>query len=439
MSNVDEIKTELKSEVSSSAPKKLKRRKPGKIQDTFGDKVLEAITTVILFILLIIVAYPVIYVVSASFSSSGALLSGRVLLWPVEPTISAYQVVLGMDDILLGYRNTIFYTVVGTILQMFMQIVCAYPISKRNFQGRSVYTKIIVTTMLVSAGMIPMYLVKQSLGLIDNVVMYKAGRVREFLGFRYALYLPGILLNITAMWVYLRKDKVDLVGSLFWGVVNWYAYYMTDSRVSFLVAEGLLVLALLMKWLPKVVEKLRPLWAMLIPSFVLFGGVSVVMTMLYDWSVPWMRQINSLLDGRLNLGLYSINKYGITLFGQQIEWVGNGLDSAGNSVEATYDYVDNLYVKMLLRNGTIFTVLMAVFATWAMYRLWKRREYMILIICATVAVQGLLSDLSLALHFNTFWIAMGFSLFVPQNLDRSLPKTENDEPPGGDGPNDEDG
>lgn len=169
MSNVDEIKTELKSEVSSSAPKKLKRRKPGKIQDTFGDKVLEAITTVILFILLIIVAYPVIYVVSASFSSSGALLSGRVLLWPVEPTISAYQVVLGMDDILLGYRNTIFYTVVGTILQMFMQIVCAYPISKRNFQGRSVYTKIIVTTMLVSAGMIPMYLVKQSLGLIDNV------------------------------------------------------------------------------------------------------------------------------------------------------------------------------------------------------------------------------------------------------------------------------
>ena len=169
MSNVDEIKTELTSEVSSPAPKKLKRRKPGKIQDTFGDKVLEAITTVILFILLVIVAYPVIYVVSASFSSSGALLSGRVLLWPVEPTISAYQVVLGMDDILLGYRNTIFYTVVGTILQMFMQIVCAYPISKRNFQGRSVYTKIIVTTMLVSAGMIPMYLVKQSLGLIDNV------------------------------------------------------------------------------------------------------------------------------------------------------------------------------------------------------------------------------------------------------------------------------
>ena len=153
----------------SDRVKKLRRRKSTKIQDTFGDKVLELITTIILIALLVIVAYPVIFVVSASFSSANALLSGRVLLWPVEPTISAYQVVFGMKDILLGYKNTIFYTVVGTLMQMFMQVICAYPISKRNFQGREVYTKIIVVTMLVSAGLIPMYLIRQSLGLIDNI------------------------------------------------------------------------------------------------------------------------------------------------------------------------------------------------------------------------------------------------------------------------------
>lgn len=165
MSNTEQIK-----EVTPSVkPVKLKKRKSTKIQDTFGDKILELITTIILVLLLIIVAYPVIFVVSASFSSSQALLSGRVLLWPVEPTVSAYKVVFGMQDILLGYRNTIFYTVVGTLMQMFMQIICAYPISKRNFQGRSVYTKIIVLTMLVNAGLIPMYLVRQSLGLIDNI------------------------------------------------------------------------------------------------------------------------------------------------------------------------------------------------------------------------------------------------------------------------------
>lgn len=166
MSNVEEVKVEAP-QVPAKAPR-LKRKKT-KIHDTFGDRVLEWVTTLILFILLIIVAYPVIYVVSASFSSGTALTSGRVFLWPVEPTVSAYKVVFGMQDILLGYKNTIFYTVVGTLMQMFMQVVCAYPISKQNFQGRNVYTKIIVITMLVSAGLIPVYLVKQSLGLLDNV------------------------------------------------------------------------------------------------------------------------------------------------------------------------------------------------------------------------------------------------------------------------------
>ena len=151
------------------SPSKVFRKKKTKIQDTLGDKVLEWITTIILVILLIVVAYPVIFVVSASFSSGTALTSGRVLLWPVEPTISAYKVVFGMKDILLGYKNTLFYTVVGTLMQMFMQIICAYPISRPNFQGRGVYTKIIVITMLVSAGLIPMYLVRQSLGLINNI------------------------------------------------------------------------------------------------------------------------------------------------------------------------------------------------------------------------------------------------------------------------------
>lgn len=175
MSNIEETKVETPSEqtvtpvVAATKAPVLRKRKNTKIQDTFGDKVLEVVTTIILFVLLIIVAYPVIYVVSASFSSGAALISGRVLLWPVEPTVSAYKVVFGMQDILTGYKNTLFYTVVGTLMQMFMQIICAYPISKRNFQGRSVYTKIIVLTMLVNAGLIPVYLVKQSLGLLDNI------------------------------------------------------------------------------------------------------------------------------------------------------------------------------------------------------------------------------------------------------------------------------
>lgn len=255
------------------------------------------------------------------------------------------------------------------------------------------------------------------LGLIDNVVMFKSGRIREFLGFRYALYLPGLLLNLTLLWIYLRKDKIDLLGAAFWGLLNWGVYYLTDSRSSFVIAEAMLVVALLMKWLPKAVEKLRPLWAALIPIFGVCGVVSVFMAVFYDGTVTWMRRVNSALSGRLNLGQRSLEKYGVSMFGEDIEWVGNGLDSAGNSVEATYDYVDCLYLKILQRYGVVFWVLLMVLLIWAMYCLWKRREYYILFFSATVAVHCVLDDLSFALHFNTFWIAMGLAIIAPKMLD----------------------
>lgn len=181
------------------APSVKPLRKKNKIQDTTGDKILEIITTVILILLLIIVGYPVIYVISSSISSSAAITSGRVLFLPVEPTFSAYKVVFGMDDILLGYRNTIFYTFFGTLIQMFMQIICAYPISKRNFQGRSVYTKIIVVTMLVSAGMIPMFLIKTKLGLIDNI---------------WAILFSGIL-GASNVFILRTAFKSSIPGELF--------------------------------------------------------------------------------------------------------------------------------------------------------------------------------------------------------------------------------
>lgn len=140
-----------------------------RIKDTAGDKLLEVITTIVLLLLLIVVAYPVIFVCSASLSSSSALNSGRVVLLPVEPTLQGYKMVFMRPEIIQGYKMTIFYTVFGTIIKMFMQITCAYPLSKVNFKARGAYTKIIVLTMLVNAGMIPLFLIRSKLGLINNV------------------------------------------------------------------------------------------------------------------------------------------------------------------------------------------------------------------------------------------------------------------------------
>lgn len=307
---------------------------------------------------------------------------------------------------------------------MFCYIYCARRIPFAKIARFTLKYSIITLYLIVFAGY---------LGIIDNVVMLKAGRIRQFLGFRYALYLPGMLLNLTALWIYMRKDTISLLGAAIWGFANWGVFYLTDSRISFVLAEALLLAALLMKWLPKLVQKLRPLWALLIATFPVCGIGSVLMTVYYDSTIPWMRRLNSSLEGRLNLGKRSLETFGVKLLGQKIEWVGNGLESDGNSVQAAYNYVDCLYIKILQRYGIIFSVLLVVLLTWSMFMLWKRREYLILMISASVAVHCVLDDLSFVLHYNTFWMAMGLVLFAPAMLiwngKTNQPPTPTEDPP----------
>lgn len=140
-----------------------------KIKDTAGDRLLNLITSIILVAVIIIVGYPCIYVISCSFSSSAALESGSVLLWPVDVSLEAYEFVLNYRQVWIGYRNSIFYTVCDVLVQMTMTILVAYPLSRKTFQGRSAYTMIFYMSTRISAGLIPGFILKCNLGLFDNI------------------------------------------------------------------------------------------------------------------------------------------------------------------------------------------------------------------------------------------------------------------------------
>ena len=307
-----------------------------------------------------------------------------LISWRVSPSCTQRQVVL-----------------------MFWYIYCA-----RNIP----FAKIARFSLNVSIAMVCLVVACSCFGLVENITAFKSGRVREYLGFRYALYLPGLLLNMTALWVYLKKNTVTIWGCLIWAVANWVVYYFTDSRISFAIAEALLAAALFMRYCPKVTEKLKPLWWLAVGSFLLCAVVSLILTVKYDSAIPWMRKLNSMLESRLRLGHVSLLENGFYFFGQRITWLGNGLDGFGNSAVGTYTYVDCLYVKILQRYGTVFLVLMMIFCTWSMIRLYKRKEYHIMLICATVAVHSVLDDLSFSLHYNTFWLAMGMIMMNVSTL-----------------------
>ena len=143
--------------------------KSTKIHDTFGDRVLDWVTTTILVLIIIIIGYPILYCISCSLSSSRALESGSVLWKPVEPSLEGLKFILQYKQVWVGFRNSLFYTACDVLLQMTMTILVAFPLSRRDFQGKSVYTMIFYMSTRVSAGMIPSFILKCDLGLFDNI------------------------------------------------------------------------------------------------------------------------------------------------------------------------------------------------------------------------------------------------------------------------------
>lgn len=281
------------------------------------------------------------------------------------------------------------------------------------------FVRIARISLWISAVVVCVVVFSGYLGIIDNVVVAKGMRVREYLGFRYALYLPGILLNMTALWIYLRQERLPISGVLLWTAVNSFVYVCTDSRISFVLAEILLIVALLLRFAPFLKKRIHWIWGSLTGSYLICAAFSYLFTGIYDGTVPWMRRLNSVLESRLSLGKRSLQDHGFGLFGRHISWVGNGLDAFGNVVEGSYTYVDCFYVKILQRYGLLFTASILGILTWAMVRLWKRKEYILLLICTTVAAHCILDDLSFALHYNTFWIAMGMAILNPNTLKRT--------------------
>lgn len=133
------------------------------------DKLFAAIVYSIGFVLLLVVAYPLVYVVSASLSDPMEVISGHVILLPHGFTPRAYLEVFKSSDILVGFANTILYTVVGTAINMFMTTLAAYPLSRRDMAGHNVITLLITFTMFFSGGMIPTFLTIKELGMLNTI------------------------------------------------------------------------------------------------------------------------------------------------------------------------------------------------------------------------------------------------------------------------------
>lgn len=139
-----------------------------RIRNTKSDRIFSAILLICLVLILIVVVYPLLFVVFASLSDSRYVNSGTLLFWPKGFTLLGYELAFKDARIWIGYGNTIIYTVFGTILATAVNIMAGYSLSRKDMPGRGLLMAIFVFTMYFGGGLIPFYMIVQNLGLINT-------------------------------------------------------------------------------------------------------------------------------------------------------------------------------------------------------------------------------------------------------------------------------
>ncbi|MDR3144836.1 MAG: carbohydrate ABC transporter permease [Treponema sp.] len=133
------------------------------------DILFDSINHILLVILLLIILYPLYFIVIASFSDPAEVTAGKIRFLPVGFNMGAYRAVFRDTSVWLGYRNTIFYTVAGTFINLVMTVLAAYPLSRADLKGRGILTAILAFTMFFGGGLIPTYLLISNLKMLNTV------------------------------------------------------------------------------------------------------------------------------------------------------------------------------------------------------------------------------------------------------------------------------
>ncbi len=267
-----------------------------KIKDSNVDKVFNIMIWVASIFVFLIILIPVMHIVASSFSDAKAVQNGKVGLFPVDFSLESYSMVFAYEDVWTGYLNSIIYTILGTVLNIVVTIIAAYPLSRDDFVGGGVLMKLMLFTMLFSGGLIPSYMLINDLNMLNTI---------------WAIIIPGLMsvYNVLVVRTYFRT---------------------TIPKELFEVSQidGC--------------SNIRYLWSIVIP---LSGTIIAVMTLLYAIG-HWNSYFGALLY------LSDKDKYPLQLFLREI-LIANSVDYSAMSSYDVELMVKQEEMKLLLKYSLI--------------------------------------------------------------------------------------
>jgi putative aldouronate transport system permease protein len=224
-----------------------------------GDKIFTTVNTVLLTLVTFIVLYPLINILSSSLSDPYLVGLGKVWLLPKNFTIEGYKLIFLDNNIMLGYANTFYYTVFGTVINLSMTLTAGYALANKTLPGKKVIMVYLLATMYFSGGLIPLYLLVRSLGLINSrfiiliisaVSVYNLIIARTFFQgipkeLEESAMIDGSSTTRTFLQIVLPLSKA-LIGVmvLFYGIEHWNSYF---SALIFLSDRGKMPLQIFLR------------------------------------------------------------------------------------------------------------------------------------------------------------------------------------------------
>lgn len=244
------------------------------------NKIFDIVNFVVLSFLLLVCLYPLYYILIVSFNQRAV----GVVLWPTEFTLEGYKLIFSNSEVWLGYANTIFYTVTGTVLSLIVTLPFAYALSRKDFVGRGIFTGLVMVTMFISGGLIPGYLNMYNLGLVGtrwSVIITGLTSAYNIIVCRtfFATTIPNELLDASRVdgcgngrffiQIVLPLSKpIIAVMVLYFGVGRWNSYF---TEMVYLNDKNMYPLSLVLR---KLLWSIKAMQSMISEGLIDAGSVS---------------------------------------------------------------------------------------------------------------------------------------------------------------------
>ncbi len=285
-------------------------------------------------------------------------------------------------------------------------LICSYLLvfSSRNIDLSKAY-RMILTVMVVTFAAIFILAEKN---VILNSIYYDEGRFRHIFGFHYPLIPPCFLLNITTIFAVLKSEKISFteIGILFF--INGALYRWCRADLSGVVTLVVLLFMIIVKLYPKILTMDFPLFNFLdriaVVIFPLCMALSLGLSVFYNENIDWMKTLDDATRGRLHYPRNAIKQFGVRLLGQNINFIGMGVDGKAHG---EYNYVDNVYISLLLRYGVLFVIVGLILLTVTMYYCYQKKMRIWLWMLSLWALHGLLEDRMHMVYFNSLLLMIG--------------------------------